>query len=72
MGLIKVIIIFFIGWAIYGLYRRWQSQLPKKTSTTDEKIDTMVKCENCGVHLPKQNAIEKNGQYYCCEEHADG
>jgi uncharacterized protein len=31
----------------------------------------MVSCMNCGLHLPRNNAIERDGRYYCCREHAD-
>lgn len=71
MGLIKIIIVFFIGWVLYGVYRRWQTRLPEKPAKADEKIDTMVKCAQCGVHFPEKNAIEHNGQFFCCKEHKD-
>ena len=69
MGLIRLIIIVIIGWLLFRLYRRWQQRLENKQTGAGEKIDTMVKCAECGVHLPKQNALENNGQFFCCEEH---
>ena len=71
MGLIKLIIVLFIGWILYSLFRRWQNQLPKSSSDSDEKIDTMVKCAECGVHVPQQNAIEYKGHFFCSKEHRD-
>ena len=69
MGLIRLIIIVIIGWILFRLYRRWQQRLANRQTGAGEKIDTMVKCAECGVHLPKQNALENNGQFFCCEEH---
>ena len=69
MGLIRLIIIVIIGWLLFRLFRHWQNRLANKQHGSGEKIDTMVKCEECGVHLPRQNAIEDNGQFFCCEEH---
>jgi uncharacterized protein len=31
----------------------------------------MVSCMSCGLHLPRDRAIEHNGRHYCCREHAD-
>ena len=68
MGLIRLIIIIAIGWLLFRLVKNWQNRLANKQPKPDEKIDTMVKCVECGVHVPKQNAIDKNGQFFCCEE----
>ena len=69
MGLIRLIIIIAIGWLLFRLFKNWQNRLANKQPKPDEKIDTMVKCAECGVHVPKQNAVENNGQFFCCEEH---
>jgi len=29
----------------------------------------MVKCEACGLNLPKSEALEKKGLWYCSKEH---
>ena len=34
------------------------------------KTDNMVACQYCGLHIPKKEAIESGGAYYCCKEHA--
>lgn len=69
MGLIRLVIIVFIGWLLFRLFRRWQNRIPTKPPGSGEKIDTMVKCAHCGVHIPRQNAIENNEKFFCCEEH---
>ena len=34
------------------------------------KPEEMVRCANCGVHLPRSDAIKQNDQYWCSAEHA--
>lgn len=29
----------------------------------------MVRCAQCGLHLPKQEAVRDNGQFYCSDRH---
>jgi uncharacterized protein len=71
MGLIRLIIIVFLGWLLFRLFRHWQNRLSSKPTSSGEKIDTMVKCAQCGVHVPQKSAIESNGQFFCCEEHKE-
>lgn len=30
----------------------------------------LVRCEHCGLHLPRSEAHERDGRRYCSEEHA--
>jgi len=39
---------------------------------TNKKIPastTVVRCEHCGVHIPKEEALCIDQQYFCSEEH---
>lgn len=29
----------------------------------------MVRCAQCGLHLPKREALESQGQFYCSDRH---
>ena len=31
----------------------------------------MVACAQCGTHLPKGEALERQGRWYCCAQHRD-
>jgi uncharacterized protein len=38
----------------------------------DQKsLPSLVSCAKCGLHLPRQEALERRGQYFCTAEHAD-
>jgi len=34
------------------------------------KPEAMVRCAHCGVHLPRSEALLRNGQLWCSEAHA--
>jgi uncharacterized protein len=36
-----------------------------------EHLASLIACAKCGIHLPRQEAIERRGQYFCTAEHAD-
>ena len=37
----------------------------------DEK-QPIVKCPSCGMHVPRDMAIEYQGKFHCCVECAEG
>lgn len=37
---------------------------------TPRQAHVMVCCATCGLHLPQEESIEREGRYYCCEAHA--
>lgn len=34
------------------------------------KPEEMVRCANCGVHLPRSDALKQNDNFWCSTEHA--
>jgi len=52
--------------------KRWlnsPSDKPRKSKT--KKIESFVACHKCGLHIPQQEAIESDGNYYCSKSHRD-
>ena len=71
MNLIRLLIIAAIVWLTLRIFRNWQNKniIAKKKSIKDSQIKNMVQCSKCGVHLPEQEALKYNNQFYCCQEH---
>ena len=70
IGLLRVAIIVLIAFLAYRLVKGWLSKLEKPSAMDNEKIDTMVRCHYCDVHVPQNEAVNKNGHWYCCQQHA--
>lgn len=72
MNLIRLIIIGLIIWLLYRAFQRMlnkpQQQGPDKRPSISHD---MVKCAHCGIHIPRDEALEKDGRYYCSPEHRD-
>lgn len=71
MNLIRLLVIAAIIWLILRIFKNWQEKnaISKKNSTKNSQIKNMVQCSKCGVHLPEQEALKSDNQFYCCEEH---
>ena len=71
MGLVRLLSILFIIWLVYTLYKRYKDSASRKSDKPKTTIKTVVKCAHCSVHIPKQEAIQHEGRYYCCQEHLE-
>ena len=73
MNLIRLIAIAVLFWLLYRLILALLQKAgrPSVSRTTSSQGEPMVRCEQCGVHIPRDEALEKGGNYYCCDEHRD-
>jgi len=69
MGLIRIIIIALIVYLVIQIFRRWAASKNIQTVQKDEQQKLMVKCDVCQLHIPKSEALRKNGKYFCNQEH---
>lgn len=59
-----VLLVYWIVRASLRRRRRDNAQRQEKTAPED-----MVRCEACGVHLPRGEGLTVRGQFYCSVEH---
>ncbi len=68
MPIFRLIIAALIIGACFYVYRRFKNaQLGKQKQ--NQRPAQVVKCATCDLHIPKEEAIEQEGQYYCCKQH---
>lgn len=67
---IALLILFWIGWVLIRKQLELHRQKTRSTPTTRKDNSTlMVKCEYCQVHLPANEALEQNGEWFCNRKH---
>lgn len=64
----RLLLIIAIVALIYLLVRSYRKQVPQKDKAA---VEDMVRCAQCGVHLPKGESIQSGGKMFCCIEHRD-
>jgi uncharacterized protein len=57
---VAIIVIYFV---VKGLARK------RRERGRTPPGEQMVPCAHCRVNLPRSEAIEATGRFYCCEEH---
>ncbi|MET0067672.1 MAG: PP0621 family protein [Candidatus Thiodiazotropha sp.] len=70
MGL-RYILLGLALWGIYLIVRhfmRVRSMRPPPSAGKVKSVDS-VQCAYCGLHLPRQEALERQGRYFCNQAH---
>ena len=52
---------------VYLLLKSYRKQPPKQDASAP--AEDMVRCAQCGVHLPRSESILASGNFYCSDEH---
>ena len=66
----RIILLFLAVITIFWLVKRLFLSPPQGSTSQAKQGETLVECAQCKVHLPKSDAIQVNGVFYCCKEHA--
>lgn len=75
--LLQIALVVILAWLAYRVVRQFLARTqagPKPRPVAPG--GNMVRCVQCGVHVPETEAIHARGRYYCSREHfnasADG
>jgi len=65
--ILLVLGLLLVYWLLRGYRRRVDSGDSKSPPVLDG--ENMVRCAQCGVHLPRSEGVTTQGNYYCSPEH---
>lgn len=64
----RLLFLFAVIAVVYWLLKSYRKQSPKQDAPAATSED-MVRCTQCGVHLPKSEATLADGKFFCGEAH---
>ncbi|MCQ4311011.1 hypothetical protein NAV33_03750 [Pseudomonas stutzeri] len=70
MGLFRLLFWIILIAAAFWLWRRLVSK-PANINKPQQTTVTMVRCAQCGVHLPREQALQDHDQWYCSQTHLE-
>ncbi len=65
----RLLVLAVVGFVVYWLLKSYRKQLLHRDDAVPPPAEDMVRCEQCGVHLPKHESMFTGGKYFCSEEH---
>lgn len=73
--MIRIIVIGLIIYLLIRIFKRWAAN--KNTASSTQKSHSenhpknMVQCSVCQLHIPENEALQKEGEFYCSQAHLD-
>lgn len=67
----RLLLLFLIVWFLLWMLKKQfaPDEAEKKTQKPLQGED-MIACHYCSIHAPQSSGLTRNGEFYCCEEHA--
>jgi uncharacterized protein len=66
--LIVLLVVVLVGWLLLRGRRR-EEPPPRATSAVPPRLQEIVACRHCGMHLPRAEAVEDGRGVFCSEAH---
>ena len=57
--------------AAFWLWRRFNRPAAPKARPHDSEPAPMVRCAQCGIHVPRDKALPQGSQWFCSQAHLD-
>ncbi|MBZ0092776.1 MAG: PP0621 family protein [Burkholderiales bacterium] len=65
----KLLFFLFLVLLVYVLVFKKPQARPRPNFPGPGKGEDMVRCAQCGVHLPRSEGVLSQGEFYCSDEH---
>jgi uncharacterized protein len=53
----------------YWIFKGYKRKLDRRANTPSTGAEDMVRCAQCGVHLPRSESLKTDEVFYCCPDH---
>lgn len=69
----RLFLILAIAALVYLLINSYRRNALRKNAEAKDRLaaEDMVRCEHCGVHLPKGESIQAQQKFFCDTKHRD-
>lgn len=67
--MLKLLLLAVGIWLIFTLLKKYGRSVERDDRAAPPVQEDMVRCAQCGVHLPRSEAELSRGEFYCSDEH---
>jgi uncharacterized protein len=67
--LAKLLFIIIGLFVAYWILKSYKKKVERRSGQAASPTEDMVRCAQCGVHLPKSDSLTSGNAFYCSAEH---
>lgn len=65
----KLLLLAAVILAVFWILKVYRKGVDRQSAPPPGAVEDMVRCAQCGVHLPRSESIVSHGRFFCSEEH---
>jgi uncharacterized protein len=65
----KILFLALAIWIVISILKSYSRNIDS-TVKKSAKLEDMVQCAQCGVHLPESESVHAHSHFYCSEAHS--
>lgn len=65
----RLLFLLAVAVVVYLLLKSFRRSASRQDGDVSAPAEEMVRCAQCGVHLPKSESILAGGNFYCSDAH---
>ena len=70
--MVKILLLAVMVWLLFQIIKRYSRSLQSRNDAKKRAEEAvMVQCRHCGLHVPKEDSVTAQGQYFCSEKHRE-
>lgn len=69
MNLIRIIVIGLIIFLVIRIIKQWSANKNAQAAIKQSQESKMVRCKVCQLHIPENEALHQDGDFFCSQEH---
>jgi len=66
---LKYLLLALVIVVVYYLFKTWKRRAGRSPRASASAAEDMVRCAQCGVHLPRSESVGNGELFYCTPEH---
>ncbi len=73
MPLFRLLAIALLSWIAYLVLKNFLRQVRQRAPAVSRRrsdFTKVLRCQRCGIHVPEDEAVHREGKVYCSEQHS--
>jgi uncharacterized protein len=65
----KILVLVLVVALVWWVLRAYRKRVDRRDAPPRVTGEDMVRCDHCGVHLPRSESLTTRGNFYCSADH---
>lgn len=69
--MVRILFWIVLAVVVYAVAKSWSRAATRRSRAADKPSEAIVTCAACGLHVPRSEALARDGEWFCSREHLE-